>query len=319
MAGHLPGQPGSVRKPIAKRQLFEVGFALNTWDFGAGTLEDGFACIRDNGFSCFEGLLGDSLTLDQARLYHQVGDLRLPAVVRDHELMSRLSTFSRAQTEFGLRLSSLYVNPHWIEPVLWPVELDMIRAVARFLQGCGARVMVGGGGPPARVGRHSPEDYHAFARALGPAARETAAIGVGLAYHPHLDCFVESRDELDRLMDCIGDAEVGLCLDPAHLQATGGNPVDALETYFDHVQHVHLKDWRGDVGATGRAATRSRRSAKERSTSGRSCRCCSTAGTAGTSSSKSTPSTCRRRKAGRTARAYLEDALGVTPVPAGQA
>ena len=224
---------------------------MNTWDFGPGTLQDGFACLRSLGFGSFEALLGDSLTFDQARLYHQVGDLRLPVALRDYELMSRLSAFSQAETEFGLRVSSLYVNPHWIQPLLWPVELDMIRSIARFLRGCGANVMVAGGGPPARAGFHAPDDYRAFARALGEAAKETAAVGVQLAYHPHLDCFVESRDELDRLMDVLDAPEVSLCIDPAHLQATGGDPVDTLATYIGRVAHVHLKDWAGDVNATG--------------------------------------------------------------------
>jgi inosose dehydratase len=238
---------------ISDRQRFEVGFAMNTWDFGPDPLDDGFASIRANGFRCFEALLGDSLTWDQARLYHQVGDIGLPAVIRDYELLSRFSAFSRAETEFGLRLSSLYVNPHWIEPRIWPVELDMIRAVARFIRGCGGRVIVGGGGPPARVGRHTPDDYRAFAHALAVAGKETAAIGVELVYHPHLDCFVESREELDRLMPLLEGAEVSLCLDPAHLQATGGDPVDALKTYIERVRHVHLKDWDGDPRAQGRA------------------------------------------------------------------
>lgn len=237
----------------SNRQRFEVGFAMNTWDFGPDPLDVGFATIRENGFRCFEALLGDSLTLDQARLYHQVGDIGLPTVLRDHELLSRLSAFSRADTEFGLRLSSLYVNPHWIEPRLWPTELDMIRAIARFIRGCGGQVVVGGGGPPARVGRHTLSDYRDFANALKIAGEETAAIGVQLVYHPHLDCFIESREQLDRLMPLLDGAEVGLCIDPAHLQATGGDPVDALRTYVERVGHVHLKDWEGDPGAEGRA------------------------------------------------------------------
>jgi inosose dehydratase len=234
-------------------QRFEIGFAMNTWDFGTSPLDEGFEFIRASGFPCFEALLGDSLTFDQARLYHQVGDLRLPVALRDYELMSRFSSFSQAQTRFGLRLSSLYVNPHWIEPVLWPVELDLIRAVARFLRGSGSSVMVTGGGPPSRVGRHTPDDYRAFAAALTEAGKETAAVGIRLVYHPHLDCFVENRDELDRLMDVLDVEHIGLCIDPAHLQATGCDPVDALRTYIDHVDHVHLKDWDGDPAASGRA------------------------------------------------------------------
>ncbi|MFN8221997.1 MAG: sugar phosphate isomerase/epimerase [Gaiellales bacterium] len=235
------------------QQRFEIGFAMNTWDFGAGTLEDGFACLRDLGFRTFEALVGDSLTFDQARLYHQVGDLRLPVALRDIDLLARLSAFSLAETTFGLRVSSLYVNPHWIEPLLWSHELDLIRAIGRFLRGCGASVLVAGGGPPARTGRTTPDDYRAFARALTEAGKEVAEIGLRLAYHPHLDCFVESCEELDRLMDVLDSPDVWLCLDPAHLQATGGDPVFALRTYVDRVAHVHLKDWDGDSAATGRA------------------------------------------------------------------
>ena len=68
-------------------------------------------------------------------------------------------------------------------------------------------------------------------------------------FHPHLDFFIETREQLDRLMDVLDTSRVGLCLDPAHLAMVGSDPVDALRTYVNHVQHVHLKDCAEDVFA----------------------------------------------------------------------
>ena len=65
---------------------------MNTWDFGPDPLDEGFASIRANGFRCFEALLGDSLTWDQARLYHQTGDIGLPAVLSGALFLSSGST-----------------------------------------------------------------------------------------------------------------------------------------------------------------------------------------------------------------------------------
>lgn len=70
-------------------------------------------------------------------------------------------------------------------------------------------------------------------------------------YHPHLDTFVERRDQLDRVMDQLDTRLAGLCIDPAHLAHTYSDPVDALRTYISAVRYMHFKDTKVDPALKG--------------------------------------------------------------------
>ncbi len=85
---------------------------------------------------------------------------------------------------------------------------------------------------------------------LGAEAREQGHL---LAFHHHVGTFVETPEELDRLM-AVSDPElVGLCLDTGHFLLAGGDPLDALHRYGVRVRHVHLKDVDPAVAAEMRA------------------------------------------------------------------
>ena len=105
--------------------------------------------------------------------------------------------------------------------------------------------MVGGGRPEA--GRpHTKEDYHDFSAALTEPGRVTRALGIRMAYNPHLDCFIDTREHLDAVMERVDTNVVGLFIDPAHFQIKGSDPVDAVRTYIGHIDHMHFKDVQGD-------------------------------------------------------------------------
>jgi inosose dehydratase len=227
-------------------QRFEVGYHLNTWDLGGRPLEEATAFLSETGFRWFEALVGDSLIWDFARRYMTLGDVGLPVYVSDVDLLRRWALFSRTQSELGLCVSSLYAKAEFVNPALWPYERDLMQATARFLQGCGSRILVCGGGPPASSYPHDPKAYSALASSLQEIGAYTKDLGIDTVYHPHLDCFVETREQLDRFMDVVDTDLVGLCIDPAHLQLGGADPVDALRTYIDHVRYVHFKDCRGE-------------------------------------------------------------------------
>jgi inosose dehydratase len=233
------------REHVAKSsqaQRFEIGYHLNTWDLAGLPLEDAFAFLTGIGFRWFEALIGNSLGTDFARRHMTLGDMGPPEFMSDTDLLSRFALFSRAQEEYGLKLASLYANPEWINPVLWPYERDSMLAVARFLKGHGATILVCGGGPPARDRPHTDAEYRAFARAMEEIGAQTKRLGIRTVYHPHLDCFIETREQLDRFMAIVDTDLVGLCIDPTHLQISGSDPVDILRTYIDHVDYVHFKD-----------------------------------------------------------------------------
>ena len=245
-------QPDSVRitsdvegdqmAKTSQPQRFEIGYHLNTWDLAGLPLKDAFAFLSSIGFRWFEALVGDSLGTDFARRHMTLGDQGPPVFLSDTDILRRFALFSRAQEEYGLRLASLYANPEWINPKLWPYERDVMMAVTRFLKGHGATILVCGGGRPARDEPHTDAEYRAFARAMEEIGAYTQRLGIRTVYHPHLDCFIETRDQLDRFMAVVDTDFVGLCIDPTHLQISGSDPVDILRTYADHVDYVHFKD-----------------------------------------------------------------------------
>ena len=77
-------------------------------------------------------------------------------------------------------------------------------------------------------------------------ARYTLDRGVRLAYHHHMGAYVETPDDVDRLIENTGD-EVGLLVDSGHMTFAGGDAVAMLKKHVARVCHVHCKDVRPNV------------------------------------------------------------------------
>jgi inosose dehydratase len=235
-------------------QRFSIGYHLNSWDLGGLELEPGLRFLAAEGFRWFEALARDGFSSDFARRFMRAGEVEPPSLRGDLDLWPRIALFSRVQEELELRLSSLYCNAELINPRTWSGERDTLHAIARLLAGFNAPVLVIGGGPPARPeGPHTPDDYDAFCGALEEVGALAAALGLTTAYHPHLDCFVETREQLDQVMDRLDTSLCGLCVDPAHLVTSGADPVAVIRDYGEALRYVHLKDTTAPAGARGAA------------------------------------------------------------------
>jgi inosose dehydratase len=234
-------------EPRSARQRFSIGYHLNSWDLSGLPLRPALQFLKGEGFGWFEILAFTSLSDQFARKYMQLGHQAPPGVTTDTDILRRYAILSEAQSDLGIRLSSLYVNATFVNPVLWEHERDVLVSLARLLKGFGAPVLVLGGGPSEASGNaHGTQDYEDFCSALEDIGRRTADLGVATVYHPHLDTFIERRDQLDRMMDRLDTRFAGLCIDPAHLAQTHSDPVDALRTYVSAVRYMHLKDTRVD-------------------------------------------------------------------------
>jgi inosose dehydratase len=66
--------------------------------------------------------------------------------------------------------------------------------------------------------------------------------GGQLVYHPHIGTFIETPEEVDRVVGETDPATVGLCLDVGHYLAGGGDPTAAIHSYGSRLRHVHMKD-----------------------------------------------------------------------------
>ena len=76
--------------------------------------------------------------------------------------------------------------------------------------------------------------------------------GLTLAYHHHMGAYVESPEDVDRLMSLTGP-DVGLLFDTGHAYYGGATDVAAqLKKHLARVVHVHCKDVRAQVVRSAR-------------------------------------------------------------------
>ena len=72
--------------------------------------------------------------------------------------------------------------------------------------------------------------------------------GMRTVFHHHCGGYVETPQEVAKLMELTNPEILGLCLDMGHFAFGGGDPVEALQKYYNRIWHVHFKDFDPKVG-----------------------------------------------------------------------
>jgi inosose dehydratase len=93
---------------------------------------------------------------------------------------------------------------------------------------------------------YRPAQWREYGDKVTAFARYTLQHGVRVAYHHHMGAYVETPDDVDRLVAHTGD-EVGLLFDSGHMTFAGGDAVAMLDKHVARVCHVHCKDVRPAV------------------------------------------------------------------------
>lgn len=71
--------------------------------------------------------------------------------------------------------------------------------------------------------------------------------GFEVAFHPHGGSYIETPEEIDRLLAGTDPGSVGLCIDTGHAFFGGGDPLDLMRRHGERLRLVHLKDVDLDV------------------------------------------------------------------------
>lgn len=95
------------------------------------------------------------------------------------------------------------------------------------------------------------QTFAAGAQRIAQAVREQT--GLRTAFHHHCAGFVETDDEVAKLLSLTNPALLGLCFDTGHFRFGGSDPAAALEKYAGRIWHVHFKDCHPEVAALSRA------------------------------------------------------------------
>ena len=84
-------------------------------------------------------------------------------------------------------------------------------------------------------------EYSDLAATCEELAVYAADKGIGIAYHPHTACTIETEEEIDILLN--ETQRTVLCLDVSHVALVDEDPVMQLRKYRERIGYVHMKDW----------------------------------------------------------------------------
>lgn len=166
--------------------------------------------------------------------------------------------------EFGVACVSGWYSGELAEGT---VEAEIARCPAHMakLQHNGCKVVVYGEVAGSIQGRidtplaqrprfRSEADWVAYGQRLNAfGAHLKATYGITLAYHHHMGAYVESPEDVDRLMAVTDPAKVGLLFDTGHAWYGGAtDPLALMKRHLGRIVHVHCKDVRPQVIAQAR-------------------------------------------------------------------
>jgi inosose dehydratase len=102
--------------------------------------------------------------------------------------------------------------------------------------------------------RLTDAEWQVFAEGANFVASEVKAkTGLRTVFHHHCAGYVETPEEIDRLMALTDPSLVGLVLDMGHYKFGGGDPLYALKKHQSRIWHIHFKDCHAEIAAKSRA------------------------------------------------------------------
>jgi inosose dehydratase len=155
----------------------------------------------------------------------------------------------------GLRMLSAFVPIRFADPSKLEEGEQVVLRTGALLNALGAKIIVlsddnlANPNRATRAGRIRPEDgldaegWKTFTNGVNRAAQKLMdAYGMAMAFHHHCGGYIETPQEIERLMDMTKPELVGLCLDTGHYEFGGGNSVEAVKKYGLRINHLHFKE-----------------------------------------------------------------------------
>ena len=87
------------------------------------------------------------------------------------------------------------------------------------------------------------DQWVTFCRRLDEVAKACTAEGLKLCFHHHMGTVVQSREDIDTMVQSTS-TDMHLLLDSGHAYFAGADPVELANRYADRIAHVHCKDIR---------------------------------------------------------------------------
>jgi len=82
---------------------------------------------------------------------------------------------------------------------------------------------------------------HSLRNDLNEIAQYADEQDLNLAFHPHKDTLIETKEDLEEFYS--EPTPVKLCLDIAHIAACGSDPLEILKEFRNKINYIHIKDY----------------------------------------------------------------------------
>lgn len=153
--------------------------------------------------------------------------------------------YRRLVDRFGIPTGAGYCYKEWTDDAIAGREFDDARAeidALSALPGATAVVLQAGARPAAGP---TGDDLRLLADALNSIGEHCRDVGLIAGLHPHTGTTVETRQDIDLMMDLLDPESVGFAPDTGQLAKGGSDILEVFRTYRPRIVHVHLKDWNG--------------------------------------------------------------------------
>lgn len=105
------------------------------------------------------------------------------------------------------------------------------------------------------AGRVKPEmglresEWQIFAEGASKVAEAVKhEAGLRTVFHHHCAGYVETPEEISKLLSLTDPQLLGLCFDSGHYRFGGGDPLEGLKKHASRVWHFHFKDYEPTIG-----------------------------------------------------------------------
>jgi sugar phosphate isomerase/epimerase len=137
--------------------------------------------------------------------------------------------FSRRLHEANVELSGVYfISDNFIDKEKEDLVIDKAEEACLFMKEVGCSHLVLNGGINRKDDyAFTNEDFRQMACIANRLGELCNRMGIRAVLHPHFGCMIETRADLDRLLESGLDRElVGLCVHAAHQLRKGSDPYD---------------------------------------------------------------------------------------------
>ena len=150
----------------------------------------------------------------------------------------------RLVEECGIPTCAGYCHKTWIQEETAESDYREAAREADAVLEAGGSVLVLQAGP-AVAGGYSEEQYRQLGGQLEKIGAYCRRNGMAAALHPHTGTAVETRKDIETILDMTDPDLVGFAPDTAQIAKGGGDVIGLMTRYGERLRHVHLKDWNG--------------------------------------------------------------------------